>query len=744
MAQGKPDDGIEFIGKTSCSFDLTSKRATKKTTIVLDEDSKMYPKSTINHKKLRGQSTNSSSRRERTSPATMPARVDGAAQRPQMGGGTTRRVNETPRPGPSKPRSNSQSTPNKKQGSKGLPAQADIIILSSDDDEIVEVTRVEPKRNTPPVSQVPRPQKRSHSPMRLLSSPRNVKRRKPETEQEFTSEEEEYEGMLPFAQWKPLPDGSGKLDVNDELAALTLDDAPPPLPLKRNMRPTGREYRLPRAPRPSNSKTVIYNWDLLNACDVGRRPYPKRVDTNTTKRCHVFSNRSPTNYKTTYLKDSAGAVGTIAQHRGHVALGSAVSGGGPDVDNEVPDDYNKSGSLIVWEENSPPLLLYGHQRAIRHVTKPCTKHYSVNDVKFAPHGNALVSAGNDRKVHIWRNWGVRPVGQNYSEEELHDLQEENEDDDSDTEEFNDHLYDIPPKQLLFKPDSRETILAIAERDITICRNLTLNNTTRLSIFRRSACNALAMVWGIGPTEGYIFATSEPDNHNAWKGSHLMFHAENTRGKDSRIELKEADDEPGDAITLSPDGKTLALFTCTSTTNKMRLYDVATKSSKPYRTLNLPSFVLGLVDNEDDWSAAVNSASYSPDGIYLAVARNDNTVHMYDSRMLERGTLHEFEHDGPSRVSPGKSSFGVLGAQWLESPSSNRLGLVTGGNDGCVRLWSPLLANDDRKNGRVLLEAAADIGSISLGDASKGEHELVAGDSAGGVHIVDRMNLSLLL
>ncbi|KAK1219658.1 hypothetical protein PQX77_017609 [Marasmius sp. AFHP31] len=395
MAQSNLDDGIEFIGKTSCSFDLTSKRATKKTTIVLDEDSKMYPKSTINHKKLRGQSTDSSSRRERTSPATTPARVDNAAQRPQMGSGTIRRVNETPRPGPSKPRSNSQNTPNKRQGNKGPPAQADIIVLSSDDDDIVETTRAEPKRSTPPVSQVSRPQKRSHSPMRLLSSPRNVKRRKPEPEQELTSEEEEYEGMLPFARWKPLPDGSGKLDVNDEIATLTLDDAPP-WPSKRNMRPTGREYRLPRAPRPSHSKAVIYNWDLLNACDVGRRPYPRRFDTNT-KRCHVFSDHSPAHYKTTYLKDSAGAVGSIAQHRGHVALGSAALGGGPDVDNEVPNDYNKSGSLIVWKENSPPLLLYGHQRAIKHGTKPCTKHYSINDVKFAPHEYAHVLSTLTRK-----------------------------------------------------------------------------------------------------------------------------------------------------------------------------------------------------------------------------------------------------------------------------------------------------------------------------------------------------------
>ena len=39
MPQGN-DDGIEFVGKSSYLLDLTSKGAAKKTTIVLDEDSK--------------------------------------------------------------------------------------------------------------------------------------------------------------------------------------------------------------------------------------------------------------------------------------------------------------------------------------------------------------------------------------------------------------------------------------------------------------------------------------------------------------------------------------------------------------------------------------------------------------------------------------------------------------------------------------------------------------------------------
>lgn len=77
---------------------------------------------------------------------------------------------------------------------------------------------------------------------------------------------------------------------------------------------------------------------------------------------------------------------------------------------------------------------------------------------------------------------------------------------------------------------------------------------------------------------------------------------------------------------------------------------------------------------------VNSASYSPDGIYLAIARSDNITHVYDSRMLGRGPLYGFEHD--TRINPpGGDMYGVIDAQWVEVAGA--LGLITGGADGTI-------------------------------------------------------------
>jgi len=76
---------------------------------------------------------------------------------------------------------------------------------------------------------------------------------------------------------------------------------------------------------------------------------------------------------------------------------------------------------------------------------------------------------------------------------------------------------------------------------------------------------------------------------------------------------------------------------------------------------------------------INTAAFSPDGLFLALARNDNRTHVYDSRRLDK-ILYDFEHLGESRTSPGCRSFGVTHVEWTQS-SRNRLGLVTGGNDG---------------------------------------------------------------
>jgi WD40 repeat protein len=78
---------------------------------------------------------------------------------------------------------------------------------------------------------------------------------------------------------------------------------------------------------------------------------------------------------------------------------------------------------------------------------------------------------------------------------------------------------------------------------------------------------------------------------------------------------------------------------------------------------------------------VNAASFSPDGVYIVAGRSDNISHVYDSRFLQKGPLHAFEHRGTRRDGAGNNPYGIVEAQWVETLSGRKLGLVTGGIDG---------------------------------------------------------------
>lgn len=77
---------------------------------------------------------------------------------------------------------------------------------------------------------------------------------------------------------------------------------------------------------------------------------------------------------------------------------------------------------------------------------------------------------------------------------------------------------------------------------------------------------------------------------------------------------------------------------------------------------------------------VLSCDFSPDGVFLACARDDNVAHVWDSRFIRQST-------GPLRIlnhgdGDGTYRYGVTAMSWLahEGPSSAPV-LVTGGNDG---------------------------------------------------------------
>jgi WD40 repeat protein len=169
---------------------------------------------------------------------------------------------------------------------------------------------------------------------------------------------------------------------------------------------------------------------------------------------------------------------------------------------------------------------------------------------------------------------------------------------------------------------------------------------------------------------------------------------------------------------------------------LRLYDIRNRNAKNIRTVNLKPF-------PSEIEGEVNTTAFSPDGIHLAVARNDNHTHIYDSRKLDK-LLFDFEHKGACRKSPGSDSYGVVHAEWVERDSRRfPVGLVTAGHDGtiaivvlyhllsdrpitsgCVRFWDPLRSTEDPINGTILAETNSDIGFFSIGDHFAGERDLV--------------------
>lgn len=184
------------------------------------------------------------------------------------------------------------------------------------------------------------------------------------------------------------------------------------------------------------------------------------------------------------------------------------------------------------------------------------------------------------------------------------------------------------------------------------------------------------LWGMGPSKHLLFTSSEPTEKDDYSGFHHAF--DTCRGVQA-IQFDAT--ESGDAAALSPDGTTLVLFTWgQNSTHPVRLYDVRRKLKDAYETEELEKFrVQPLISSNRGQgnTEEVNQASFSPDGRLLAVARNDNALHIYDVRALSRGPLCRFEHHDSDAV--GGGGFGIVAANWIQG--RDRIGIVSGGNDG---------------------------------------------------------------
>ena len=158
------------------------------------------------------------------------------------------------------------------------------------------------------------------------------------------------------------------------------------------------------------------------------------------------------------------------------------------------------------------------------------------------------------------------------------------------------------------------------------------------------------------------------------------------------------------------GERLALVTKDLNEVHLRIYDIKSKNGRvPICSTVLPNFL-----------GDINRATFEPGGVYLALARSDNTTHIYDSRYLNKA-VSIFAHEQGDTT---QDTFGVVQAQWTSSFDTRRLGLLTGGIDGCVRLWDHRRSQDDPSNGTIIARMQHDIAHFQIGDPAHGEAALV--------------------
>ncbi|KAJ7307022.1 WD40-repeat-containing domain protein [Mycena albidolilacea] len=476
-----------------------------------------------------------------------------------------------------------------------------------------------------------------------------------------------------------------------------------------------------------NSSPDYYVWDALREFKIlpHFRPRPTFL---SEKRPRLDVALDMDRYREVHrFRRTGGSINKIIQHNGRVVVCSNSAGG--DTIGET-DPYNKPGTLISWCKSDPSEILDLEQAERDNIFKT---HYTVHSAAYDPTSNILASSGADKCVRIW-DFDENIKAQPYSQDS---------DENNEPQPYSQRqpiTYDIQsrrasPHEVVFKPG--ESILAVGEERLTI-EDLSEEDGPSHSFDlvgkkHRGAHTTGAIAWGCGSSSSLILASSEPARSNTTHdGSH---HAFDIDAFASAFKLDAT--EAGDALCLDSTGDTAALVTTDCVNSFLRIYDIRNKNSVASQTICLEPFTSASE------GAEVNSMMFSPDGIYLALARDDNRTHVYDSRMLKRrgmlekrGVLYDFKHAETRFSATGQKSFGVVSVKWVQTRAS-RLGLVTGGNDGCIRLWDPLRGSAEGE-GKVLMQASADVAHFTLGDRFSGEHDLVVGDSDGDVYILDRL------
>lgn len=114
---------------------------------------------------------------------------------------------------------------------------------------------------------------------------------------------------------------------------------------------------------------------------------------------------------------------------------------------------------------------------------------------------------------------------------------------------------------------------------------------------------------------------------------------------------------------------------------VEFFDLRAKPRPIFRQCLPPS-------SDKNFHADVLHSGFSPDGIYYACSRDDNTAQVWDWRWMAKNPkpLRAIKHQPPDSNSP-RHTYGVAAMTWVAHyGSSSPPLLVTGGNDGTFKLY----------------------------------------------------------
>ncbi|TFY72890.1 hypothetical protein EVG20_g115 [Dentipellis fragilis] len=397
------------------------------------------------------------------------------------------------------------------------------------------------------------------------------------------------------------------------------------------------------------------------------------------------------------FRQAGGSITRISQSAGVIGISSATPGGGPDEDSSsVVDPHNREGTLQIWL-NGQNHILSEHQANVQTSNNRVhQKFYTVHDVEFDPHRfrpHIFASTGDDCIVRLWKISSEDKIA-------------------SPRRTIN---FPEAPHDLHYNPYDFKLAITCLDGCIYVytdpVKSLTHHPFPLAPGVRHSAG---AMVWGHNDTAHHIFASSEPKDLSDSEGYHKVF---DIGQLDVAYELDAK--ESGDGMAINSTGQQLALLTHgPEDSHKLRLYDVGHKRGKQVASVLLEPFSFSCP--YPFWpDGEVTSASFSPDDMLLSV------LAMTTPCMSMTFAFWGEDHLASLYIGGEKRSVDRKG-----------LGIVSGGNDGCVRLWDVQCSDEDLSNGQVLVKTSYDIGHFSLGDKHKGEKPLVVGDNGATVSIYD--------